>query len=140
LLVWGLGLHEQGVKIVGKVPGGLPALGLPRLDWATIQSLLPIAMAISLVAFMESIAVAKAMQSRHRNYKLDANQELIALGAANIGGAFLQSFPVTGGFSRTAVNDQAGARTGLAGIFSAALVIVTLLFLTPLFEFLPNAV
>ena len=140
LLVWGLGLHEQGVKIVGKVPGGLPAVGLPHFDWATIQSLLPIALAISLVAFMESIAVAKAMQSRHRNYKLDANQELIALGTANIGGAFFQSFPVTGGFSRTAVNDQAGARTGLAGIFSAVLVVITLLFLTPLFEFLPNAV
>lgn len=140
VLVWGLGLHEHGVKIVGKVPGGLPALGLPAFEWATLQSLLPIAAAIALVSFMESIAVAKAMQSRHRNYKLDANQELIALGAANIGAAFFKGFPVTGGFSRTAVNDQAGARTGLAAIISAVLVVVTLLFLTPLFEFLPNAI
>ncbi|MBX2927633.1 MAG: solute carrier family 26 protein [Saprospiraceae bacterium] len=140
LLVWGLGLHEHGVKIVGKVPGGLPALGLPSFEWATLQSLLPIAAAIALVSFMESIAVAKAMQSRHRNYKLDANQELIALGAANIGAAFFKGFPITGGFSRTAVNDQAGARTGLAAIISAVLVVVTLLFLTPLFEFLPNAI
>lgn len=140
LLVWGLGLHEQGLKIVGKVPGGLPGFGLPDINFTTIQSLLPIALAISLVSFMESIAVAKAMQSRHRNYKLDANQELIALGSANIGGAFFQSFPVTGGFSRTAVNDQAGARTGLATIISAVLVVITLLFLTPLFELLPNAV
>ncbi len=140
LLVWGLGLHEQGVKIVGKVPGGLPGFGMPTLNIDTISTLLPIALAISLVSFMESIAVAKAMQSRHRNYKLDANQELMALGTANIGGAFFQSFPVTGGFSRTAVNDQAGARTGLATIFSAILVVITLLFLTPLFEFLPNAV
>lgn len=140
LLVWGLGLHEHGVKIVGKVPGGLPTLGLPAFEWATLQSLLPIAAAIALVSFMESIAVAKAMQSRHRNYKLDANQELIALGAANIGAAFFKGFPVTGGFSRTAVNDQAGARTGLAAVISAVLVVVTLLFLTPLFEFLPNAI
>lgn len=140
LLVWGLGLHEHGVKIVGKVPGGLPALGLPDFSLTTMQSLLPMALAISLVSFMESIAVAKAMQSRHRNYKLDANQELIALGTANIGGAFFQSFPVTGGFSRTAVNDQAGARTGLAAMVSAVLVVITLLFLTPLFEYLPNAI
>lgn len=140
LLVWGLGLHESGVKIVGKVPGGLPAFGLPDFSLETAKALMPIGLAIALVSFMESIAVAKAMQSRHRNYKLDANQELIALGTANIGGALFQSFPVTGGFSRTAVNDQAGARTGLAAIFSAVLVVVTLLFLTPLFEFLPNAV
>lgn len=140
ILVWGLGLHESGVKIVGKVPGGLPAFGLPDFSIETAKALMPIGLAIALVSFMESIAVAKAMQSRHRNYKLDANQELIALGTANIGGALFQSFPVTGGFSRTAVNDQAGARTGMAAIFSAVLVVVTLLFLTPLFEFLPNAV
>lgn len=140
LLVWGLGLHEQGVKIVGKVPGGLPEFGLPEFTGDSIKQLIPVALAIALVGFMESIAVAKAMQARHRNYKLDANQELIALGAANIGGAFFASFPVTGGFSRTAVNDQAGARTGLATLISAFLILITLLFLTPLFEFLPNAI
>ncbi len=140
LLVWGLGLHEQGVKIVGEVPSGLPAFSIPIFDWPTMQKLLPIALAIALVGFMESIAVAKAMQARHRDYKLDANQELVALGLANVGGAFFSSFPVTGGFSRTAVNDQAGARTGLASLISAMLVVVTLLFLTPLFRFLPNAI
>lgn len=140
LIVWGFGLHEQGVKIVGKVPGGLPPLRMPDLTLEYLQQLFPVAMAIALVGFMESIAVAKAMQARHRNYKLDANQELVALGLANIGGAFFSSFPVTGGFSRTAVNDQAGARTGLATLISALLVLVTLLVLTPLFEFLPNAI
>ncbi len=140
VLVWGLRLHEQGVKIVGEVPSGLPALSAPILDWPTLQKLLPIALAIALVGFMESIAVAKAMQARHRDYKLNANQELIALGLANVGGSFFSSFPVTGGFSRTAVNDQAGARTGLASLISAGLVVVTLLLLTPLFKFLPNAV
>lgn len=140
LLVWGFGLTEQGVKIVGEVPKGLPAFSMPDFSWAGIQSLLPIALAISLVSFMESIAVAKAIQSRHKNYKVLPNQELIALGVANIGGAFFQSYPVTGGFSRTAVNDQAGAKTGMASIISAILILLTLLFLTPLFYFLPKAI
>ncbi len=140
LAVWGLGLVEQGVKIVGEVPGGLPSLGIPSFNMATMEALIPVALAISLVSFMESIAVAKAIQAKHKNYKIDSNQELIALGAANIGGAFLQSYPVTGGFSRTAVNDQAGAKTGMASIISAALIVLTLLFLTPLFYFLPKAI
>lgn len=140
LIVWGMSLQEQGVKIVGAVPGGLPSFGIPQIQLATIQDLLPIALAIALVSFMESIAVAKAIQAKHKDYKVVANQELIALGAANIGGAFLQSYPVTGGFSRTAVNDQAGAKTGLASIFSAVLIVLTLLFLTPLFYYLPKAI
>jgi len=89
---------------------------------------------------MESIAVAKAIQAKHKDYKVIPNQELIALGAANIGGSFFQSFPVTGGFSRTAVNDQAGARTGMAGIFAAILIILTLLFFTEYFYYLPKAI
>jgi SulP family sulfate permease len=95
---------------------------------------------------MESIAIAKAIQAKHMDgdaedrYKINANQELIGLGIANIGGAFFQSFPVTGGFSRTAVNNQSGALTGMAAIFSSILIILTLLFLTPLFYYLPNAI
>jgi SulP family sulfate permease len=89
---------------------------------------------------MESIAVAKAIQSKHKDYTLDANQELMALGLANIVGSFFKSFPVTGGFSRTAVNDQAGAKTGLASLISAALIILTLLFFTSYFYYLPNSV
>ncbi len=140
LVVWGLGLTEQGVKIVGTVPEGLPSFSVPQLGGEVFGQLLPIALTIALVSFMESIAVAKAIQAKHKNYKVSSNQELIALGAANIGGAFLQSYPVTGGFSRTAVNDQAGAQTGLASIISAGLIILTLLFLTPLFYFLPKAI
>lgn len=140
LAVWGFGWQELGVKIVGEVPGGLPSFGLPQIQSSVVQDLVPIALAIALVSFMESIAVAKAIQSKHKNYEVVANQELIALGAANIGGAFLQSYPVTGGFSRTAVNDQAGAKTGMASLFSAALIVLTLLFLTPLFYYLPKAI
>ncbi|MDH3648640.1 MAG: solute carrier family 26 protein [Saprospiraceae bacterium] len=140
LLVWSLGLDELGVKIVGAVPLGLPAVIVPSFDLPILQVLLPTALAIALVSFMESIAVAKAVQLKHKNYQIEPNQELIALGLANLGGAFFQSYPVTGGFSRTAVNDQAGANTGMASIFSAILIILTLLFLTPLFFYLPNAI
>ncbi|MCB0667984.1 MAG: solute carrier family 26 protein [Saprospiraceae bacterium] len=140
LVVSVFNLDMQGVKIVGDVPQGLPSFQMPILDLGSLNSLLPIALAISLVSYMESIAVAKAMQTRHKNYKLSPNQELVALGIANIGGAFFQSYPVTGGFSRTAVNDQAGAKTTLASIISAVLVLLTLLFLTDLFYKMPNAI
>ncbi len=140
LVVWSFGLTEWGVKVVGNVPSGLPSVSMPAFDFNTWSALMPVALSISLVGFMESFAVAKAIQSKHKDYEVSANQELIALGAANFSAAFLQAYPVTGGFSRTAVNDQAGAKTGMASIFSAILIILTLLFLTPLFYYLPNAV
>lgn len=140
LIVWIFGWTAQGVKIVGSIPDGLPSFSMPSFEASHWESLLPIALTIALVSFMESIAVAKAIQSKHKNYKVIPNQELVALGLANIGGSFFQSYPVTGGFSRTAVNDQAGAKTGLASVFSALLIILTLLFLTPLFYYLPKAI
>ncbi len=139
VIVWALGLAQQGVAIVGSVPSGLPSPSLPPLDWGSVQQLAPSAFAIGLVGFMESIAVAKVYASRHR-YEVDANQELIGLGLANIAGAFFSAYPTTGGFSRTAVNDEAGAKTNLAAIFSAGIIALTLLFLTPLFYYLPKAV
>ena len=140
LAVWGLGLTGQGVKIVGTIPDGLPSFSMPQFDAQTFRELIPVALAISLVSFMESIAVAKAIQSKHGDYKVVPNQELIALGLANIGGSLFSSYSTTGGFSRTAVNDQAGAKTGMASIISAGLIVLTLLFLTPLFYFLPKAI
>ncbi len=140
IIVQVFGLQNAGVKIIQDVPGGFPAFTLPAFTVSDIGRLFPTALTIALVGFMESIAVAKAVQAKHRNYKIDPNQELIGLGLANIGGAFFKAFPTTGGFSRTAVNDQSGASTGMASIFSALLVIITLLFLTPLFYYLPNAV
>lgn len=139
LAVYFGGLHEAGVAIVGEVPAGLPAIGVPTIDFDVMKSLFPIAMTISLVGFMESIAVAKAFASQH-NYEVDANQELIGLGLANIGGAFTQGYPVTGGFSRTAVNASAGSKTGLASMITAGVVAIALVFLTPLFYYLPKAV
>lgn len=135
-----LKLDTLGIKIVGTVPEGLPSLSTPDLKMDTLSNLTGIALTIALVSFMESIAVAKALQLKHRNYKVEANQELIALGLANIGGSFFQSYLTAGGFARTAVNDQAGAKTGVAALISAALIILTLLFLTPLFYYLPKAI
>ncbi len=139
LVTWSLDLYEVGVKIVGEVPRGLPEPYVPDWNIADLRALLPTALAIALVGFMESIAVAKAVAARH-GYEVDANQELVALGVANIGGGFFRSYPVTGGFSRTAVNDQAGAQTGLASLLSAGVIALTLLFLTPLFYYLPRAI
>lgn len=139
VVVFGFGLHEGGVSIVGDVPAGLPGLSMPTLDQDAIRQLFPIALTISLVSFMESISVAKGFARRNR-YEVDANQELVALGAANIAGSFFSAYPVTGGFSRTAVNAQAGAKTSLAGLITTVVIALTLLFLTPLFYYLPKAV
>ena len=136
----GLDSGKNAVNIVGDIPNSLPSFGFPILDLELMNTLLPIAITIALVSFMESIAVAKAIQIKHRDYKVLPNQELIGLGLANVFGSFFQSYPTTGGFSRTAVNDQAGAKSGLAAIISASLIILTLLFLTPLFYNLPKAI
>jgi SulP family sulfate permease len=140
LLVYFFNLHTRGVKIVEDIPGGLPSFQVPSIDFSRVNELFPIAMTLALIAFMEAISVAKAVEVKHKEYEVNANKELIALGASNILGSFFQSYPTTGGFSRTAVNDQSGAKTGIAAIISALVVGLTLLFLTPLFYYMPNAV
>ena len=140
LVVWGFDLADQGVKIFGDIPSGLPGFSVPSLDLNTLKELIPIALTIALIGFMQSSVIAKAIQTNHKNYRILPNQELIALGLANMGGSFFQSYPTAGGFARSAVNDQSGAKTGLASIISALLIILTLLFLTPLFYFLPKAI
>ncbi len=140
MIVYSLSLDQIGVNIVKDIPEGLPAFSLIHWDIVAIRKLLPIALAISFVGFMESIAVAKSIETKHKEYKIVPNQELLALGLANILGSLFQSFPVTGGFSRSAVNDQSGAKTGMATIISASLIVLTLLFLTSYFYFLPKAV
>lgn len=136
----GLDAHPYGVSIVGEVPDGLPSFAVPTITYDTVTSLIPIALTIALIGFTESIAVAKSIQKKHKDYEIDASQELLALGIANIGASFFQAFPTMGGFARSAVNDQSGAKTNLAGIISATVVILTLLFLTPYFYYLPNAI
>lgn len=138
LVVYFFGLDKQGVDIVGKVPGGLPQLSMPALDLEAIRTLVSSAVVVAFVGFIESISVAKAIAAREK-YKIDSNQELKALGLANASAAFFSGFPVAGSFSRTAVQYQSGGRTQLASIVTALLVVATLLLLTPLFYYLPNA-
>ncbi|MBB5172612.1 SulP family inorganic anion transporter [Texcoconibacillus texcoconensis] len=132
-------LNEAGVNIVGEVPDGLPVFSVPNISFDLILTLLPIAVTISLIGFMESIAMAKAIAAKEK-YKIVPNKELIALGTANIGGSFFSAYPVTGGFSRSAVNYQSGAKTPLASMISAGIIILSLLFFTDVFYFLPNPV
>lgn len=137
--VWVLGGSQTGISMVQDVPSGLPDLVVPTFTMADLQALLPGALTIAFIGFMESIAVAKVYARRNR-YSLDANKELVGLGMANVAGAFFQAYPTTGGFSRTAVNADAGSKTNLAAVISAAVIGLTLLFLTPLFYYMPHAV
>lgn len=130
---------SAGGEVVGRIPEGLPELTLPRLDWGSLGMLLSSALVITLVGFMEAISIAKAMATRTRQ-RIDPNQELIGQGLANLVGSLSQSYPVSGSFSRSAVNLGAGARTGLSSVFSAGVVVLTLLFLTPALYHLPQAV
>lgn len=132
------GLADRGVATVGSIPGSLPAFAIPGLDVDLMRSLLSAALIITIVGFMESVAVAKVYARRNR-YDLVPNQELVGLGMANVAAGVFSAYPVTGGFSRTAVNASAGARTQFASLITAAIVILTLLVLTPLFESLPQA-
>jgi len=138
-LVYALSLDRLGVKVVGHVPQGLPAFSVPSVGLRELESLFPAAVTILLVGFMESISIAKHIAAKEK-YKVDSDQELGGLGLANLVGSFFSAYPVTGGFSRTAVNHQAGARTGLAAMITSVLVLLTLLFFTPFFYYLPNAV
>ena len=128
-----------GGDVVGNIPAGLPSFRQPTLTLDAILSLLSAAIIIALVAFMESIAMAKAMATKSKQ-KVDPNQELIGQGLANLGGAFFQAYPACGSFTGSAINLQAGATTGFAMVFNGIFVAVTLLFLTPYLYHLPKAV
>ena len=133
--VWGLGL-EADVETVGAVPTGLPLPAWPEVGWADVRALLPTVITLALVQFMGVVSLGKVFAARFR-YAINANRELFAIGSANVAGSLFGGVPVSGSFSRSAVNVQAGARTPMAGVVAALLVGLTLLFLTPLFERLP---
>ncbi|HMQ64453.1 MAG TPA: sulfate permease, partial [Flavilitoribacter sp.] len=140
LIVWVFGLHEKGIEIVGEVPKGLPGFMIPKLSGGVLTELLPLALTICLISFIETLSIAKTIEARHKSYRVIPNQELIALGLTKVGGSFFHAFPTTGSFTRSAINDQAGAKTTLSSFFAASLIALTLLFLTPLFYYLPKAV
>jgi SulP family sulfate permease len=125
--------------VVGSIPKGLPGLIVPKFQFSTAINLFSMAMIISLLGFMEAISIAKAMAAK-TGQRLDPNRELIGQGLSNIVGSFGQSYAVSGSFSRSAVNLQAGAVTGLSNVFSSLVVVIVLLFLTPLLFHLPQSV
>lgn len=131
-------LDQTGVRIVGEVPSGLPGVHWPRIELDLIQTLLPAACTISLVSFMEAISIGKHF-ARENRYELNASQELIGLGVANVLGGLTGGYPVAGGVSRTAVAASAGARTQLFALITVSVVATTLLYLTPLFYAMPKA-
>jgi MFS superfamily sulfate permease-like transporter len=128
-----------GGDVVGDIPSGLPSVSAPDVDLGVVLSLLPSAVIISLLGFMEAISIAKAMTAK-TGQRLDPNQELIGQGLGNIAGAFSSAYPVSGSFSRSAVNLQAGAQTGISSVVTSVTVMVVLLFLTPLLFHLPQSV
>jgi SulP family sulfate permease len=147
LIVVGLGiiasiafeLAARGVAVVGAVPAGLPSLAIPSVGWQDIIALLPAALALTILIYADEILTARVFASKH-GQKIDANQEFIAMGMANIGAGLLQGFPAATSGSRTTVVDQMGGKTQLVGLLAAALTVVFLLFFTPLLEPLPTVV
>ncbi len=137
-LVWALGLDKHGVAIVGTLPQGIPPLVMPTFDAAVWSSLAMSAVMISIIGFVESVSVGQTLAAR-RKQRIVPNQELIGLGMSNIGSAVSGGFPVTGGFSRSVVNFDSGAKTPAAGAFTAIGILLAAMFLTPLLYFLPKA-
>lgn len=138
LLTWALDWQVQGVKIVGAVPQGLPPFTLPLWNLGLWQALLVPALLISVVGFVESVSVGQTLAAKRRQ-RIEPDQELVALGASNLGASFTGGFPVTGGFARSVVNFDAGAQTPAAGVFTAAGITLASLFLTPALYYLPQA-
>lgn len=138
LLAWYTGFQEAGGRVVGEIPVGLPGFALPVFDWDIIPQLIATAITIALIGFMEAISIAKAMAARTRQ-RLDANQELIGQGLSNMVAGCFSGYPGSGSFSRSAVNINAGAITGISSVVTGAVVGITLLWLTPLLYHLPQA-
>ncbi|XP_028803823.1 probable sulfate transporter 4.2 isoform X2 [Neltuma alba] len=130
--------HPSSISLVGDIPEGLPKFSLPKA-FSYALSLIPTAFLITGVAILESVGIAKALAAKN-GYELDSNQELFGLGVANVLGSFFSAYPTTGSFSRSAVNHESGAKSGISGIVTGIIITCTLLFLTPLFKDIPQCV
>ncbi len=140
LAVYAFRLEARGIGIVGEIPRGLPSASLPELRWGMLNDLWPIALTLALIGYLETISIGKGMEDKMNGDHLNANQELVALGLSNMAGSLFQSYPVTSSFSRSAIYYEAKPSTNLATLITAGMVLLTLLFLTPLFYYLPKAV
>jgi len=130
----------DGVAIIKEIPSGLPSFGVPEISFSQISEMLPIALTIAMIGFLETVSIGKSLETNEDLVQIKPNQELIAIGFGNILGSFFKSYPATASFSRSAVNQDAGVKTGFAAFFSVAVVASVLLFLTPVFYYLPKAV
>jgi len=128
------------VAIVKDIPSGLPSFSFPEMDISQMKELLPIALTLVMVGYLETISIGKSLEAKQDEYKLRPNQELIALGLSNMLGSWFKAYPSTSSFSRSAINQESGATTGMASLVSVVMVLLTLLFLTPLFYHLPKTV
>lgn len=135
-LAWFIGAESQNVEIVGAIPDGLPPFSLPALSYGLITDLLPTALTLALVQFMTITSLSKVLAKRH-GYNIDSNQELISVGASNFTGSLFSSLPISASFSRSAAADDAGQKTPMANIITGFIIVLTLLFLTPVFYYLP---
>jgi SulP family sulfate permease len=134
------GSSFNDVSIVKEIPSGLPFFVVPEFEIDQMKELLPIALTLVMVGFLETISIGKSLEAKQDEYRIRPNQELIALGLSNIAGSFFKAYPSTSSFSRSAINQESGAKTGMAALISVVMVVITLLFLTPLFYFLPKTV
>ena len=128
------------VSIVKDIPSGLPKFGIPEFDFDLIRNLLPIALTLVMVGYLETISIGKSLEAKQDEYRIRPNQELIALGISNIVGSLFKAYPSASSFSRSAINYESGAKTGMAALISVVMVLITLLFLMPLFYYLPKTV
>lgn len=136
-----LQLEDSGVSLVGYLPSGMPEFSLPKLSGLPWSDFLPLAITLALMGFVEIYSIGQRLQSKHKTeYNVSPNQELVGLGLANVIGSLFKTFPATASFSRSAVNESSGAKSTLASVFAASIVILALLFLMPIFQYLPHAV
>ncbi|CAM1344810.1 SulP family inorganic anion transporter [Tenacibaculum amylolyticum] len=140
LIMYFFGKQFSDVAIVNSIPSGLPSFSVPELDFGLAKDLLSIAFTLVMVGYLETISIGKSLEAHQDEYRIEPNQELIALGLSNIAGSFFKSYPSTSSFSRSAINAETGGTTGISAIISAIMVVLTLLFLTPVFYFLPKTV
>ncbi|MEM6769677.1 MAG: SulP family inorganic anion transporter, partial [Bacteroidota bacterium] len=138
-VVWAAG-EQWGIATIGEVPAGLPAFALPTLSWDLLLDLLPVAAVLALISFIETVSIGKAFNAKHKYYRIQPDRELVALGMSKIIGSFFQAIPTSASFSRSAVIESSGGRGPLGNVIAAFLLMLVLLFLTPLFYHLPITV
>ena len=140
VLIKYFGENWAGVAIVKDIPLGLPNFSIPTIDIPLIKELMPIALTLVMVGYLETISIGKTLEAKQNEYRIQPNQELIALGLSNIFGSFFKAYPSASSFSRSAINAESGAKTGGSAIVSSILVVLTLVFLTPIFYYLPKTI